>query len=281
MGSVSEASMTELRENGWTVLREVVDHSAVDKARGRADLLVGDRCGTEETEIIASEIFGQDDFSRCFLTDRVIRSLQGILGSEIVIYPNVVLRVNRDTDWHVDNGFHPDYHDDSSHLFATSFSNLQCATYFQRNEDRPAGGGLTVRTGSHRWYEDGVSPTVDDLLSAYEDEVDIDSNVGDVIVFDGRLIHRGTPRTVSDEVARRKMGLFWSVSRNNAPDVNCYCAYLRARAPYLRSIGLGDDFLSFMVRRYDDINNVSFPHSFCESARRALMEHKVEVPALA
>ncbi len=241
------------------MLRDALDEEAVARARRVADrhLVADDR--EAETEIPATELVAITELAELIFSSPVIGALQSLAGQPIAYYPNFVLRLNRFTDWHIDNGFLPGYHEQADHIYDPGFQHLQCAVYLQDNIPG-VGGGLDAVSGSHRWAAEGIEPDHAILFGRYGDGTTIDSRAGDLIAFDGRLLHRGTPK--AGPLSSPKYGLFWSVSRVDDRQVDRYLRYLNGRSDHLRSIGLGDEFLSYMLSRYDDVRSLRYPDSF-------------------
>lgn len=277
-GASAEKLQRALREDGWAVVRSVISPVAVASARSLCDrYLVAER-PEEETEIPASELAQIPELASVLLANPVVRSLELAIGGRVALYPNFVMRLNRFTDWHIDNGFLPAYHGDADHLFDPQFCHLQCVIYLQDN-DAVMGGGLDVVARSHRWAEERLDPEHEVLFKRFGVGEAVDTSAGDLLMFDGRLLHRGTPAQRPAEV--RKYGFFFSVSRDDEVQVARYLEYLGSRADYLRTIGLSEDYLQYMLSRYDDVRRVEYPGSFLEEAVRMFESHGVRVATIA
>jgi hypothetical protein len=97
-------------------------------------------------------------------------------------------------------------------------------------------------------------------MRTYSDVVAIDSRAGDLIVFDGRLMHRGTPTDGSHK--RSKYGIFWSASRNDPVQINRYIEYFLSRVDFLRTLNRPPDEFQREVQRHRLMNSVRFPDSY-------------------
>ena len=165
------------------------------------------------------------DLFGALYNDRLVRSLQGLLGESFV--------VTRDSIAHW--GYFPGWHTDTttseargvlSHL-EPDWRILTIGTYLQR------GGGLEVVPGSHRGPDPfvamrrrrdsdlGLADISDGLPSA---SVELPLVPGDVVIFNMRLIHRAATSTPRDDQGRtcQKLALFSRASRNIASHLEAY-----------------------------------------------------------
>jgi ectoine hydroxylase-related dioxygenase (phytanoyl-CoA dioxygenase family) len=250
-----------LDEDGYAVIRNVLSAEEVERARAVCDdHLLPD--AEAENEIEATTLLQKPALNFMF-KERVVEALTRWLGGTLVYYPNYVARLNRFTDWHVDNGFSPSYLAEASHLYDPHFRHLQCVVYLQDNAPE-SGGGLDVRPGSHRWATGGQFPHDGELMRTYPDVVSIDSKAGDLIVFDGRLMHRGTPTDGSFK--RRKYGVFWSASRNDREQIDRYIEYFLGRVDFLRTLNQPAEEFQREVQRHRLMHSVRFPDSYLSPA---------------
>lgn len=268
-----------LAEDGYALIRDVLTTEEVERARAVCDdHLLAD--AEAENEIEATTLLRAPALNFMF-DERVVAALRRWLGGTLAYYPNYVARLNRFTGWHVDHGFFPEFLPDASHVYDPGFRHFQCVVYLQDNEPG-AGGGLDVRPGSHKWAIGDCAADQDEIARRYRDVVSIDSKAGDLIVFDGRLMHRGTPAGSPREL--RKYGIFWSASRADTRQIDRYIEYFRHRVDYLRTRNLPPEELEREVRRHDLMRSVRFPDSYLPSAADVLREHGVtlaEMPAAA
>ncbi|MGI5401454.1 phytanoyl-CoA dioxygenase family protein [Streptomyces sp. CA-135486] len=265
-----------LERDGYILIRDVLSGKEVERARAVCDnYLLPD--ADAENEIEATALLQMPEMNFIF-GKRVIKALTAWLGGTLAYYPNYVARLNRRTEWHVDNGFSPRYLPDASHVYDPQFKHVQCVVYFQDNLPGP-GGGLDIRPGSHKWATNGEFPDDDFLMRAYPDVVSIDSKAGDLLVFDGRVMHRGTPQDGSHKL--RKYGIFWSASRNDLQQIDRYIEYFTARVEYLRAQNLPSEELQRDMRRHHLMHSVHFPDSYLPEAVEAVRKYAValaEIP---
>ncbi|MGF1425328.1 phytanoyl-CoA dioxygenase family protein [Kitasatospora sp. LaBMicrA B282] len=267
-----------LARDGYALIRDVLSAEEVARARAVCDAhLLPD--ADAECEIEATELLRMPELGFIF-DERVVAALSGWLGGTLAYYPNYVARLNRFTEWHVDNGFSPRFIPDASHLYSPDFRHLQCIVYLQDNVPG-AGGGLDVRPGSHGWAAGGPFPDDDELARSYPDIVSVDSRAGDLIVFDGRLMHRGTPTDGS--LKRRKYGIFWSASRDDQVQIDRYLAYFLARVDHLRTLNQPPDEFEREELRFQLMRSIRFPASYLPQEVEVLRKFGVtlaELPGL-
>ncbi|WP_271188833.1 phytanoyl-CoA dioxygenase family protein [Dactylosporangium matsuzakiense] len=265
-----------LERDGYVLIRGVLSPDQVERARDRCDdYLLAD--ADAENEIEANALLRMPEMD--FIFDaRVLTALTAWMGGSLAYYPNYVARLNRRTDWHVDNGFSPKFVPDASHVYDPAFRHVQCVVYLQDNRPGP-GGGLDVRPGSHRWAATGDFPDDDYLARAYPRVVSIDSKAGDLIVFDGRVMHRGTPQDGSAQ--RRKYGVFWSASRDDRRQIDRYLEYFAARLEFLRTRNLPPEELQRDEQRHRLMWDVRFPASYRPETVEVLHRHAVAVAEMA
>ncbi|MEV6930389.1 phytanoyl-CoA dioxygenase family protein [Dactylosporangium sp. NPDC051485] len=264
-----------LERDGYLLVRGVLSADEVQRARARCDAyLLAD--ADAENEIEATALLRMPEMNFVF-DERVIQALTVWLGGSLAYYPNYVARLNRRTEWHVDNGFSPKFLPDARHLYDPRFRHVQCVVYLQDNLPG-AGGGLDVRPGSHGWAADGSFPDNEFLLRAYPEILSIDSKAGDLIVFDGRVMHRGTPQDGSQKV--RKYGIFWSASRDDPEQIDRYIAYFQTRVAYLRARNLSSEEFQRDVQRHRLMQSVRFPDSYLPHAVDVIQRHAVAIAEL-
>lgn len=261
-----------LERDGYILIRGVLSTDQVERARARCDdYLLADADAENEIEATALLRMPEMDF---VFDERVLAALTVWLDGSLAYYPNYVARLNRRTEWHVDNGFSPKFLPDASHVYDPRFRHVQCVVYLQDNLPGP-GGGLDIRPGSHKWAATGDFPDDDFLMRAYPEVVSIDSKAGDLIAFDGRVMHRGTPQDGS--ALRRKYGIFWSASRDDRQQIDRYIAYFDSRLEYLRTRDLPAEELERDEERHRLMRGVRFPASYRPETVDIVRRHAVTI----
>lgn len=267
-----ERAVPLLNEDGYVLIRNVL--SAEDVARAREvcnDNLLSD--AEAESEIEATALLQMPELTFMF-DERVLEALTTLLSGTLAYYPNYIARLNRFTDWHIDNGFFPKYLSAADHLYDPHFRHVQCVVYLQDNLPG-LGGGLDVRPGSHRWATSDQSLDEDDIARIYSNSVSINSKAGDLIVFDGRLMHRGTPTDGSHK--RPKFGVFWSASRDDQQQIDRYIEYFEGRVDFVRTLNRPPEEFQREVRRHHLMHTVRFPESYPSHAIAVMRRFSVTV----
>lgn len=259
-----------LQENGYLLVRNVVSPDQVKRVRAICDRhLLPD--SDAENEINAAALLQMTEMNFIF-DERVVEALTAWLGGTLSYYPNYVARLNRRTEWHIDNGFSPAYIPEGDHLYDPEFRHVQCILYLQDN--RPgAGGGLDIRAESHKWAAKGDFPDEDFIARTYPEVVSIDSAAGDLVLFDGRVMHRGTPQDGSHEL--RKYGIFWSASRGDQVQMDRYIKFFMSRVDQLRTQNLSPDDFQRESKRFNDMYNVHFPDSYLTDTAEMIRKHAI------
>ena len=167
----------------------------------------------------------------------LVEALRELLGTGFAYLPETVAHDSIRGHWHKDTSaqlkaghrFH----------FAPDYAMVQCAIYFQDNTVE-YGGGVDVIPGSHRAADSYSSPLQrvanrlrkKGLWFEKSGGTSVMSKAGDLVLFDFRIDHRGTPaaRTPIPPEAR-KFALFIAASADNA-HARAYCDYIGGRADY-------------------------------------------------
>ena len=142
--------------------------------------------------------------------------------------------------------------------FEPDYAMVQCALYFQDNSVE-YGGGVDVIPGSHRTADSCSSPLQrvanrlrkKGLWPEKRGGTSVMGKAGDLVLFDFRIDHRGTPAAVLPvPAAARKFALFIAASADNA-HARAYADYIGGRADYryLREHRYSDAFLEEAKRK--------------------------------
>jgi hypothetical protein len=92
-----------LEQDGYALIRDVLSAEDVERARVICDnhLLADPEA---ENEIEATALLRMPELTFMF-DERIVEALTMWLGGTLAYYLNYIARLNRFTDWHVDNGF--------------------------------------------------------------------------------------------------------------------------------------------------------------------------------
>jgi hypothetical protein len=110
-------------------------------------------------------------------------------------------------------------------------------------------------------------------MRTYPDVVSIDSKAGDLVLFDGRAMHRGTPQDGSHEL--RKYGIFWSASRRDQLQMDRYIEFFRGRVDHFRTQNLSPQDFQRESKRFNDMYNVRFPDSYLPDTAEVIRKHAI------
>ncbi len=234
-----------LTREGWARIPGVVP------AEDLADLIEACQRLTEEGPAVAanSSSLARDEIAMAaLLGDRVLRTVISILGEGPVLLPSITVRKNVYVDWHIDGAFREGL---AGCRDRTDF--LQCAIYLSPNR-ATGGGGLSVVPRSHlRKDIGGVQYVPANILSLSHTRMVIESDPGDLIVWDGRTLHASSPAL---QGMNDRFGLFASFARRTAP-VDAFLDHLSRRAIEKRQDGNERE-----NSRYRDAFSLQYPADF-------------------
>lgn len=154
------------------------------------------------------------DLIDLIFTEKFIQIMKELLGNESTLVLEPAIHRNRYGYWHKDSAF-LDVQGETFHLNA-DFDTAQTALYLQDN-DETFGGGLTVIPKSQniadRFYKiDTLNKVKRAILKAQklmkmsfydkmeknEGLVDINTQAGDMVIFNYKIDHKGTPAKTKD-----------------------------------------------------------------------------------
>jgi hypothetical protein len=244
----------ELLNLGFTVVPGLIDLGRCAALRETLDREFQEDDTAEGLAMVPSRMLRLPLVRDVPFRPEVVEVLGGLLGGQYIVYPNFTTRRNLYVPWHVDVAFRGD---NGGHSERPSF--LQCAVYLQPN-DKVVGGGIDVVPGSHKRVK--VNDTYYAPASALEVFARrqlVASAPGDLVIFDGRLLHASSgtePRTAPV----RKYGIFWTVSRADARSKEVL-AHLKMRTSVLKDTGQ-----EVPDARFADMRNLVFPDCYPDSA---------------
>lgn len=278
--STPELTAAEMRrhflEQGYLCVPGAVSPERVQRMREACEAFYAERVarqqetGAGEAEMTTHEFLRIPELATIPFEPGVVEALAAVLGPGFTVYPNITMRVARYTTWHVDNGFVHKFHQgDASHLDDPDFLHAQCAVYLQDNDPGGAGGGLDVIPGSHlarlKVNRGGLAADAEGKR-AMSRPYSIPSRAGDLILFDGRAMHRGTPAVTP--AAQKKYAIFWGASRTHRGQAEGLLRYLSQRSDYLKGEGetteskTAHELIGMFVNRYSDVATVQYPEDY-------------------
>jgi hypothetical protein len=243
-------------EHGYCIVPNILSASEVAELRATC-LEYYER--THETEMFATHLLSTRGLGAIPFRRKIIDVARSVLGPEFSVFPNFTVRVDKYREWHVDRGFVAD-----RECLRGPFRCMQMAVQLQDN-DPESGGGMDVAPASlhERRREGSDSPNA---------PVTVLARAGDLVAWDGRLRHRGTPAKVRPAVP--KVVLYWSVSQSLPEHVGAFLEHLRSRE-YETKGGP-----AVRVSRYADIQNVRFPDSFLPEVVQTIRDEGLRVAVI-
>jgi ectoine hydroxylase-related dioxygenase (phytanoyl-CoA dioxygenase family) len=238
----------------------VITEIATDKAL--SDLL------KEQVTTTASSFLAKPNLTQLVSSKTTLALCKELPSHDrLVLYPNLTVRANAATDWHIDAAFtgelaglqpHPDF--------------LQCAVYLQDNPPGE-GGGIDVVPRSHvRLQADGSEYAPAASLNIEVQARRVESSAGDLVVWDARLLHRSSLRI--GPAARDKLAIHWTVSRSTLGAVQ-FLEHLVRRG--VARNGMNPN----LIERYQDIAAIRYPDHLPAEACSALQASDVFFATLA
>jgi ectoine hydroxylase-related dioxygenase (phytanoyl-CoA dioxygenase family) len=209
-GSIREA----ITRQGWAVIPGVLDAAEMMVLRVACERLLPD----SRVELLASSFLANPGLVSVLFRDVIVAALVDAVGSGFSLFPNFTVRADIHAPWHFDAGF----------LRAPGGGRsdfVQCSVYLQDN-DAIEGGGLDVVPRSHQ-LASVDELRVDEVIRMIRERQMLPTHAGDMLVWDARLLHRGTP--ASSQSARRKFGIHWTASRADA-DAETFLRHLVSRS---------------------------------------------------
>lgn len=233
---MTQSPLESFREHGYATFPGILDADKVAELREvftRVFAEPSDRPGDKPH--MRNDALSQVPELRFLLQHRpFLDALETILGKDFAVLPEIALHDSFFGGWHKDTTSL----EQAGHDFhrEEGFRMVQCGIYFQSNDER-YGGGLDIIPGSHERRDFGES-VGDKLLRRVArrdaNRLAIPNEPGDMIVFDMRADHRGTPPTVPEDQIppeHRKFALFFVCSQR-LEDAERYKAFIASRAGY-------------------------------------------------
>ncbi|WP_218201471.1 phytanoyl-CoA dioxygenase family protein [Salmonella enterica] len=220
--------LNSLKQDGYFIYHNAINNIEVNQLRNTCQTLYE----KESCDTMPWSLFSHGNF----LPDTLFsHSMKGILSEifgvdkKIYFFPNFTVRNNLYINWHTDDFFLKTPFDPMDVLPSLYLFNI----YLQDNS-REYGGGLDVQKGSHRLPGVDKKTLIQETQPSYQHT--LFTHAGDLVVFDYRVVHRGTLPEKTDATVPR-LALQWVISTSDAI-APIYLTYLRERAT--RKIHLSD-----------------------------------------
>ncbi|GAA2003027.1 phytanoyl-CoA dioxygenase family protein [Catenulispora subtropica] len=261
----------QLADRGYVIVRGVLDAAEVARAR---DLCTAYLTGTGTQEMMTGEFLTDEFLAGIALRDQVVAAVKELMGPNPVFYPNSTTRKNVYVPWHVDATF---VGPTAAYVWEPGFAHVQCGLYLQDN-DPVRGGGIDVVRSSHLMSFDGYGTREPEFdipartLGESPLRERVDTRAGDVVMWDGRLMHASTP--VVRETDREKFGVFFSYARGHARDNHRFMSQIAVDS--MRTM----NGVSRAIPRLDEIAHMRYPESFPDWFVRRARDTGVRVVTL-
>lgn len=212
-------------------------------------------------EAFPRDVFTVEELSAIVFDDVVTRFLHALLGDPYVLYPNMTVRRNFYTGWHVDQAFSGPGRE---RVWEPDFCHVSVSVYLQENTEA-AGGGIDVVPGTHLTSFDGFGQTRSQVQAALNlpdftaKVVRAEPRPGDLLVKHARLLHGSTrPKNAAAADERDKFGFSFSAGRHDSYENNRFLSHLATNRIYLRG--------SEQIRheRHIDTAQLRYPDDFPE-----------------
>ncbi|AJP60140.1 hypothetical protein UC34_24815 (plasmid) [Pandoraea vervacti] len=235
-----------LRRDGYVLMPGVLGAAALPTIKTAAKHIL-DAHGSDTMR--PSDLLADPDLTSALFSTRVRTTISALFGPSqtLYLYPNFTIRNNLYINWHTD-----DFFLDAPLEKASALPSLFMFNVYLQGNSLDAGGGLDVQSGTHRLPKserqaraqaDGPAP-----------EHFVASGAGDLIVFDYRVVHRGT--IPAGTVRPDRMALQWTMSTSD--DVAAvYLAYLQIRAS--RKLHISDFTRHRAQEFFDDLPHIRAP----------------------
>ena len=250
---------SRLRESlthaGFAVIRDVLRRDEVDRVRDALRMYLirgGSRLGLGKTQPNASVAL--PDLASVFAHERIVALVKSVLGEDKVVFTgHCDAHMNMLSGWHKDSGeafggyFRGDY------FHASDCRVYKVGIYLQDSDRRSA---LRVRLGSHQ------SASI-----RRGDELQIDTRVGDIVMFDVRLSHTGQQPDPIEKAIKAINVLF---TRNDRTREDSRLASA-LKAAYWRVVGRKERLSVFFT--YGSPNAHTYDFSFFNIVRQQKQSH--------
>jgi hypothetical protein len=189
------------------------------------------------------DLFTWPEVAKRTFVPKLFNAIRTVLGEHIVILPEHGAHREGFGSWHKDT----DMFERAKQLdhWCVNYHVYQCAVYMQDNS-LATGGGLSVIPGSHRVPHPHtvIDPVLRKQCQDWYDEkreVALGLKAGDLLIFDTRLNHSATPRTVVAE--HEKLAIFLIAAHvNEFSELYTHFIHARPDYAYLKDYAVPEQF---------------------------------------
>lgn len=236
-----------LNENGYVVIPNILNEREVAFIREcHAKIIKIEKVKTlTPTSIISNGLLR--DF---ILSNNVVSALKDVMGvNNYFMYPNFTIRESMYLSYHNDSFFLPETMENA--MEAPEL--IQCSFYLQENNNIE-GGGVSVLPKSHLFKREERTKTTKEINlqgDKFNTKV-VESNIGDLVLWDSRIIHSSTKYISNPE--HKKLALQWTVSKT-ATFSKYFIDYLKKRVN--QELHASDYEAERPVKYFKDMENIA------------------------
>jgi ectoine hydroxylase-related dioxygenase (phytanoyl-CoA dioxygenase family) len=246
---------------GYAVIPNVVDQQTIDLMREDHTDIIKDF----DLKTLPQHLF----LNKQSFIDNIVNKASKYLKTafdqnSFVLYPNFTVRESIYLSFHNDSYFMKE--DDEKNLDKPEF--IQCAIYFQDNDENE-GGGVTVVPETHLLSREDRKKITHNVNNGGSGRI-VKSKSGDLVIWDARLIHSSTKPLSNPK--EKKLALQWSVSRSDNYSDD-FISYLSDRAK--KKLHVSDFEAQRPLNFFIDMPNVSL-NSFPEDIQESLLEQNIK-----
>lgn len=247
----------ELCENGYVRIKKILSDDEVSNIRNTclSKFAENKHYILTPTEFLEDKLLNTIPFS-----NKVIMLTKQTLNANYAFTPTFTVRKSLYIQWHTDDFFLKEPLESLSDL--PEF--VMCTIYLQDNNEK-TGGGIEFVPGSHKLPAEERQRIIENGIDSYHFEP---NKAGDLIIFDYRIIHRGTPMV--EKGPQTRLAVQWFVARSNNY-VNAFVDFLLLRR--YEKIHLADKTGNDLTRFNHDLPNIKFPESYPVTAVQNIRLH--------
>ena len=178
-----------IRDNGFLVIRNALSPSEIDILNELfGEIFESNKLTSGHTDYLPGASHIIPEFKELIVSPKLINALKKVCDGDLAYTSHSDLHNGLASGWHKDDG--------GGGYFG------QLTDYFENNEvqvykvglylqDCTENGGLSVRKGSHKQLHDIHHDSLLTSNRCDDDQVYIPSRVGDAVIFDVRITHKG------------------------------------------------------------------------------------------
>jgi len=244
---MGEDLCAQFEREGYVIVKQVIDPQTVQALRSFF-LPVFQR---EKTNVLPDAVLQYPQIRNVLKSSKLVQALTTLLGKPFTVPPHSSVECNRFGVFHTDMTG-AEMNQETFHK-NKAFRMVTVAVYLQDNNEY--GGGIRLAPGTHTQPDPYVELTRqkasfrqqfnqsslkralkklsrgrlydwDKPFREHEHGVDIQSNAGDAIIWDMRMVHRASPPRVKGSAPHKeKLAIFFTCGANNSITTQAYMKY--------------------------------------------------------